>query len=123
MIKVFDVPGFMKVFLSTDPCKDNENSLTTQCRVESITRQSIFSPLPESCPPGGEPLCASDGHTYPSECAMEATGRRKGIKVKKIHNGKCRREGKGSLFESQLGCFNLELFRILLHHKARLLWS
>ncbi|KAJ4934828.1 hypothetical protein JOQ06_007609 [Pogonophryne albipinna] len=60
-----------------DPCKDNENSLTTQCR---------------SCPPGGEPLCASDGHTYPSECAMEATGRRKGIKVKKIHNGKCRRE-------------------------------
>ncbi|KAI9531181.1 hypothetical protein NQZ68_000676 [Dissostichus eleginoides] len=75
-----------------DPCKDNENSLTTQCRVESITRQSIFSPLPESCPPGGEPLCASDGHTYPSECAMEATGRRKGIKVKKIHNGKCRRQ-------------------------------
>ncbi|KAF3860082.1 hypothetical protein F7725_000337 [Dissostichus mawsoni] len=68
-----------------DPCKDNENSLTTQCRVESITRQSIFSPLPESCPPGGEPLCASDGHTYPSECAMEATGRRKGIKL----NARC----------------------------------
>ncbi|KAK5863185.1 hypothetical protein PBY51_000234 [Eleginops maclovinus] len=74
-----------------DPCKDNENSLTTQCRVETITRQSIFSPLPESCSPGGEPLCASDGHTYLSECAMEATGRRKGINVRKIHAGKCRR--------------------------------
>ncbi|XP_044065875.1 agrin isoform X9 [Siniperca chuatsi] len=74
-----------------DPCKDNENSLNTMCRVEALTRQPLFFGPPESCPPGIEPLCASDGQTYPSECAMRTTGMQKGIKLRKIHAGRCRR--------------------------------
>ncbi|KAM9856407.1 agrin [Aulostomus maculatus] len=74
-----------------DPCKDSKNSLNTMCRVEALTRQPLFFSLPEWCPPGNEPLCASDGHTYPSECAMETTGMQKGIKLKKVHAGRCSR--------------------------------
>ncbi|TDH10905.1 hypothetical protein EPR50_G00079800 [Perca flavescens] len=74
-----------------DPCKDNENSLNTLCRVEALTRQPLIFSLPNSCPLGNEPLCASDGQTYPSKCAMEATGAQKGIKLTKIHAGQCRR--------------------------------
>ncbi|XP_057686455.1 agrin isoform X5 [Corythoichthys intestinalis] len=74
-----------------DPCKDSENSLNTMCRVEALTRQPLIFGLPESCPPASEPLCASDGETYPSECAMRATGLQKGVKLRKIHSGWCRR--------------------------------
>ncbi|XP_076596610.1 agrin isoform X7 [Chaetodon auriga] len=74
-----------------DPCKDTENSLNKMCRVEALTRQPLLFGLPESCPPGNEPLCASDGQTYPSECAMTSTGMQKGIKLRKIHSGRCRR--------------------------------
>lgn len=85
----------MSVPVSTDPCKDSENSLNTMCRVEAITRQPLLFALPESCPPGNEPLCASDGQTYPSDCAMTATGAQKGVKLRKIHAGQCRRQGEG----------------------------
>lgn len=88
---------FMKGCVSTDPCKDNENSLNTLCRVEALTRQPHIFSRPESCPPGNEPLCASDGQTYTSKCAMEATGAQKGIKLSKIYAGRCRRLGKGRL--------------------------
>ncbi|KAM9342708.1 LOW QUALITY PROTEIN: agrin [Pholidichthys leucotaenia] len=74
-----------------DPCKANENNLNIMCRVEALTRMpNTFDP-PESCPPGSESLCASDGRTYPSECAMMATGMQRGVKLRKIHVGKCRR--------------------------------
>ncbi|XP_056895685.1 agrin isoform X2 [Takifugu flavidus] len=75
-----------------DPCSDSENSLSTLCRVEALTRQPHLFGLPQSCPPGNEPLCASDGQTYPSECAMTATGLQKGIKLRKVHAGRCRRQ-------------------------------
>ncbi|XP_073327034.1 agrin-like [Pagrus major] len=74
-----------------DPCKDNENSLSQMCRVEAITRQPLRFGLPESCALDDEPLCASDGQTYPSECAMRSTGLQKGIRLRKIHAGRCRR--------------------------------
>ncbi|XP_061623301.1 agrin isoform X4 [Phyllopteryx taeniolatus] len=74
-----------------DPCKDSENSLNTMCRVEALTRQPLVFGLPESCLPASEPLCASDGETYPSDCAMRATSLQKGIKLRKIHGGWCRR--------------------------------
>ncbi|XP_062247965.1 agrin isoform X2 [Platichthys flesus] len=74
-----------------DPCKDSENSLSTMCRVEAHTRQTLTFDLPESCPPDREPLCASDGATYPSECAMISKGIQKGIKLRKIHAGRCKR--------------------------------
>uniref|UniRef100_A0A669DTD5 Agrin n=1 Tax=Oreochromis niloticus TaxID=8128 RepID=A0A669DTD5_ORENI len=67
-----------------DPCKNVLN-----CRVEPLTRQPLkFVPL-ELCPLSDEPLCASDGRTYPSECAMRATGIQKGITLRKIHAGQC----------------------------------
>ncbi len=88
---------FINARVSTDPCKDNANSLNTMCRVEAITRKPLFFGLPESCPPGGEPLCASDGETYPSECVMTSTGMQKGIKLRKIHAGRCRRLGEDNL--------------------------
>ncbi|PWA22188.1 hypothetical protein CCH79_00018962 [Gambusia affinis] len=72
-----------------DPCKDSENSLNTICRVQAVTRQPQFYMPPESCRPESEPLCASDGHTYPSECAMKATGLQKSISLRKIHSGAC----------------------------------
>ncbi|XP_047229553.1 agrin isoform X5 [Girardinichthys multiradiatus] len=74
-----------------DPCKDSENSLNTVCRVKPVTRQPQIYWPPESCPPGNEPLCASDGRTYPSECAMTATGVQKGVSLRKIHTGQCRK--------------------------------
>uniref|UniRef100_A0A3Q3CAH8 Agrin n=1 Tax=Haplochromis burtoni TaxID=8153 RepID=A0A3Q3CAH8_HAPBU len=67
-----------------DPCKNVLN-----CRVEPLTRQPLkFVPL-ELCPLSDEPLCASDGRTYPSECAMRATGIQKGVTLRKIHAGQC----------------------------------
>ncbi|XP_069383188.1 agrin isoform X7 [Paralichthys olivaceus] len=74
-----------------DPCKDSENSLSTICRVMTKSRETLTFGLPESCPPEREPLCASDGETYPSECAMTARGMQKGIQLRKIYAGRCRR--------------------------------
>lgn len=79
----------------TDPCKDNDNSLNVMCRVEALTRQTLIFAPPESCPPANEPLCASDGQTYTSECAMSRTGMQKGVKLRKIHAGPCKKLGKG----------------------------
>ncbi|KAF7642909.1 hypothetical protein LDENG_00248330 [Lucifuga dentata] len=81
-----------------DPCKDNENSLNVMCRVEALTRQPLVFAPPESCPPSNEPLCASDGQTYASECAMTRTGMQKGVKLRKIHAGRCRKLGKATSF-------------------------
>ncbi|XP_058499960.1 agrin isoform X3 [Solea solea] len=74
-----------------DPCKGSENSLNTMCRVKSLTRQPLLLALPESCPPESEPLCASDGQTYASECAMIARGLQKDTQLRKVHKGRCRR--------------------------------
>ncbi|XP_038145818.1 agrin isoform X3 [Cyprinodon tularosa] len=73
-----------------DPCKDSQNSLNTICRVNAMTRQREIYKSPESCSEDKEPLCASDGQTYFSECAMIATGFQKGISLRKIHSGQCR---------------------------------
>uniref|UniRef100_A0A7N6B1A6 Agrin n=1 Tax=Anabas testudineus TaxID=64144 RepID=A0A7N6B1A6_ANATE len=72
-----------------NPCKDSENNLNTNCLVEPVTRQPLTYGPPETCPPEKNPLCASDGQTYPNECAMTATSMQKGIKLRKIHAGKC----------------------------------
>uniref|UniRef100_A0AAQ4RDA0 Agrin n=1 Tax=Gasterosteus aculeatus aculeatus TaxID=481459 RepID=A0AAQ4RDA0_GASAC len=79
---------------SCDPCKESENNLNTMCRVGALTRQTIVFRPPEMCPPGNEPLCASDGQTYSSVCALEATALQKGVKLRKIHAGPCKRLGK-----------------------------
>uniref|UniRef100_A0AAQ4NYE8 Agrin n=1 Tax=Gasterosteus aculeatus aculeatus TaxID=481459 RepID=A0AAQ4NYE8_GASAC len=76
---------------SCDPCKESENNLNTMCRVGALTRQTIVFRPPEMCPPGNEPLCASDGQTYSSVCALEATALQKGVKLRKIHAGPCKR--------------------------------
>ncbi|KAG5838800.1 hypothetical protein ANANG_G00227450 [Anguilla anguilla] len=74
------------------PCKDRQNSLNSVgCRVEPRTRRPLTLP-PESCPADAEPLCASDGHTYDSECRMRRTGMLRGVDLRKIHSGKCRKQ-------------------------------
>ncbi|CAG01716.1 unnamed protein product, partial [Tetraodon nigroviridis] len=86
-----------------DPCKDSDNSLSVFCRVEALTRQPLLISLPQSCQPDREPLCASDGQTYPSECTMTATGLQKGIRLKKVHTGPCRKLGRyGDLCETNV---------------------
>ncbi|KAJ8371027.1 hypothetical protein SKAU_G00110550 [Synaphobranchus kaupii] len=77
-----------------DPCKDSQNNLNVACRVEPRTRRPLTFAPPESCPPDSEPLCASDGHTYDSECRMRRTGMQKGVVLRKIHSGKCREQEK-----------------------------
>ncbi|XP_034029246.1 agrin [Thalassophryne amazonica] len=74
-----------------DPCKDTDNNVNVMCRVEALTRHTLIFALPESCPSINEPLCASDGQTYASECVMRATGMQKGINLRKIHKGPCRK--------------------------------
>uniref|UniRef100_A0A8C4I104 Agrin n=1 Tax=Dicentrarchus labrax TaxID=13489 RepID=A0A8C4I104_DICLA len=78
-----------------DPCKDSENSLNMLCQVTALSREPLLYNRPDSCPQDNEPLCASDGQSYSNECVMMSTGRQKGIKLRKIHAGRCRRLGKG----------------------------
>nr|XP_046222264.1 LOW QUALITY PROTEIN: agrin-like [Oncorhynchus gorbuscha] len=75
-----------------NPCKDSENSLNVACRVEPRTRQPLTFAPPESCPPVNEPLCASDSQTYESECHMTRTGMQKGIELRMIHPGSCKKQ-------------------------------
>uniref|UniRef100_A0A8C4HVF3 Agrin n=1 Tax=Dicentrarchus labrax TaxID=13489 RepID=A0A8C4HVF3_DICLA len=74
-----------------DPCKDSENSLNMLCQVTALSREPLLYNRPDSCPQDNEPLCASDGQSYSNECVMMSTGRQKGIKLRKIHAGRCRR--------------------------------
>uniref|UniRef100_A0A8C7YBM9 Kazal-like domain-containing protein n=1 Tax=Oryzias sinensis TaxID=183150 RepID=A0A8C7YBM9_9TELE len=67
------------VFVFIDPCKDAENSLNVLCRVEALTRRPLLYSPPESCPPDDDPLCASDGHTYPNECHMTSRWTRRSL--------------------------------------------
>lgn len=97
--------------VSADPCKDSENSLTMLCRVDALTREPLLVGLPQSCTEG-ELLCASDGQMYPNECAMNATALQKGIKLRKVHAGRCRRMGRFSIF---FVCSSTSDFPRLLH--------
>ncbi|KAG7266550.1 hypothetical protein CRUP_024049 [Coryphaenoides rupestris] len=72
--------------------RDKQNSLNVVCRVEAGSREPlVFSP-PEDCPTG-ETLCANDGHTYASECAMTRTGLLKRVRLRKNHAGPCKKPG------------------------------
>ncbi|XP_035243973.1 agrin-like isoform X3 [Anguilla anguilla] len=75
-----------------DPCKDTGNNLNIACRVEAHSRRALTFALPASCPPGGEPLCASDGQTYDGECRMQRTAMLKGVELRQIHPGRCKKE-------------------------------
>ncbi|KAM6976940.1 agrin-like [Aplochiton taeniatus] len=72
-----------------DPCKDH-NDLELSCRVEPRTQRPITFGPPDSCLPDQEPLCASNGHTYASQCHMERTALMRGLDLKKIHPGPCK---------------------------------
>nr|XP_046252510.1 agrin isoform X4 [Scatophagus argus] len=74
-----------------DPCKKYDKNRKKFCWVEALTRQVHHLDPPELCTPDNEPLCASDGQTYPSVCFMTSTGIQKGVKLRKIHAGQCRR--------------------------------
>uniref|UniRef100_A0A8C1MZ08 Agrin n=1 Tax=Cyprinus carpio TaxID=7962 RepID=A0A8C1MZ08_CYPCA len=76
-----------------DPCSDTLNSLSMACRVNPKTyKQFTFAPA-DSCPPDNTPICASDGHTYDSECQMERTALQNNLELKKISSGSCKEKG------------------------------
>uniref|UniRef100_A0A672JZ50 Agrin n=1 Tax=Sinocyclocheilus grahami TaxID=75366 RepID=A0A672JZ50_SINGR len=73
-----------------DPCSDTLNSLSVACRVNPKTyKQFTFAPA-DSCPPDSTPICASDGHTYYSECQMERTALQNNLELKKVSSGSCK---------------------------------
>uniref|UniRef100_A0A673LJM2 Agrin n=1 Tax=Sinocyclocheilus rhinocerous TaxID=307959 RepID=A0A673LJM2_9TELE len=76
-----------------DPCSDTLNSLSVACRVNPKTyKQFTFAPA-DSCPPDSTPICASDGHTYYSECQMERTALQNNLELKKVSSGSCKENG------------------------------
>ncbi|XP_049318969.1 agrin isoform X4 [Astyanax mexicanus] len=74
---------------SCDPCRDIQSGLNFTCLVNAQTRKMETSAPPDSCPPGAEPLCASDGRSYSSECQMQRTAVLKERHLKKVHSGPC----------------------------------
>uniref|UniRef100_A0A8C9T420 Agrin n=1 Tax=Scleropages formosus TaxID=113540 RepID=A0A8C9T420_SCLFO len=77
-----------------DPC--SHNNMSGACRVEPGTRRMVTLPSPDSCPLDSNPLCASDGQTYSSDCQMRRVGLLKGITLRKVHSGPCKNKGKCS---------------------------
>ncbi|XP_067302342.1 agrin isoform X3 [Pseudorasbora parva] len=76
-----------------DPCSDTLNSLNVACRVIPKTyEQFTFSPA-DSCLPDTTPICASDGHTYDSECQMERTALQNNLELKMVYSGSCKEKG------------------------------
>uniref|UniRef100_A0A671RYE7 Agrin n=1 Tax=Sinocyclocheilus anshuiensis TaxID=1608454 RepID=A0A671RYE7_9TELE len=87
-----ELPSFFPL-LSTDPCSDTLNSLSVACRVNPKTyKQFTFAPA-DSCPPDSTLICASDGHTYYSECQMERTALQNNLELKKVSSGSCKEKG------------------------------
>uniref|UniRef100_A0A8C1I0U8 Agrin n=1 Tax=Cyprinus carpio carpio TaxID=630221 RepID=A0A8C1I0U8_CYPCA len=76
-----------------DPCSDTQNILSMGCRVNPKTyKQFTFAPA-DSCPPDNTPICASDGHTYDSECQMERMALQNNLELKKVYSGSCKEKG------------------------------
>ncbi|KAL4648416.1 agrin-like isoform X1 [Arapaima gigas] len=75
-----------------DPC--NQNNMSGACRVEPGTRRMVTLSSPDSCPPEGEPFCASDGHMYSSDCQMHRLALLKGVTLRKLYSGPCKTQGK-----------------------------
>ena len=73
--------------LEQDPC---EISLCShpgeKCKVINNTATCVCN---EICPLIFAPVCASDGITYPSKCAMEAAGCKKKTILKVVNNSPC----------------------------------
>ncbi|XP_036388152.1 agrin-like isoform X3 [Megalops cyprinoides] len=75
-----------------DPCKDEKNKPKVGCMVEVHSRRALTFAPPESCPRDSKPLCASDGQTYDSECWMQRTALQKGVELRQIHPGPCKKQ-------------------------------
>lgn len=63
------------------------------CVVNILTKAVEKTAPASSCPPGNEPLCASDGRSYSSECQMQRTALQKDRVLKKVHSGPCKTQG------------------------------
>ncbi|XP_037397457.1 agrin isoform X6 [Pygocentrus nattereri] len=77
---------------SCDPCRDFQSSLNAICVVNAQSRKMETSAPPDSCQPGAELLCASDGKSYSSECQMQSTALSKERHLKKVHSGPCKKQ-------------------------------
>uniref|UniRef100_A0A671PNW6 Agrin n=1 Tax=Sinocyclocheilus anshuiensis TaxID=1608454 RepID=A0A671PNW6_9TELE len=76
-----------------DPCSDTLNSLSVACRVNPKTYKQFTFAQADSCPPDSTPICASDGHTYDSECQMERIALQNNLELKKVSSGSCKEKG------------------------------
>ncbi|KAF4078101.1 hypothetical protein AMELA_G00195500 [Ameiurus melas] len=98
---------------SCDPCRMHQNSLNIICVYDAQTQKTQTLAPPSSCPSGPEPLCASDGRNYNSECQMKRTALQKERQLTKVHSGPCKKQE-----ECQEEC-KFSAVCLLEHGKAR----
>ncbi|XP_076848099.1 agrin-like isoform X2 [Brachyhypopomus gauderio] len=72
---------------SCDPCRDFQRDPDAMCVVNTQTRKPETTALPAMCPLSPEPLCASDGRSYNSECQMQRAALQKKRQLHKVHTG------------------------------------
>lgn len=72
-----------------DPCQGAPSDPSSVCRVNPRTRLPEMLLRPESCPPQRAPVCADDGVTYDSDCAMSRSGAARGLLLQKVRSGQC----------------------------------
>ncbi|XP_053542529.1 agrin isoform X2 [Ictalurus punctatus] len=77
---------------SCDPCRMHQNSLNIICVYDAQTQKTQTLAPPSACPSGPEPLCASDGSNYNSECQMKRTALQKERQLTKVHSGPCKKQ-------------------------------
>lgn len=77
----------------SDPCRMHQNSLNIICVYDAQTQKVQSLAPPSACPSDPEPLCASDGRSYNSECQMQRTALQKDRQLKKVHSGPCKKQG------------------------------
>lgn len=71
----------------------HQNSLNIICVYDAQTQKTQTLAPPSACPSGPEPLCASDGSNYNSECQMKRTALQKERQLTKVHSGPCKKQG------------------------------
>jgi hypothetical protein len=70
-----------------DPCAHHQCPPDQVCQLDA-TRKATCR-CSDTCPPGFSPVCASDGLTYPSHCALRAEACRLRKDIRLLYDGEC----------------------------------
>lgn len=84
-------------FALSDPCRNK-----TTCWVELGTRRMVVQSSSQACSLGGEPVCASDGQTYNNTCQMKHASIQRGVTLRELHRGPCKKRGENRTCSSHL---------------------